>query len=67
MVAFLATKPEQHVLDQLFVSPDAKGKGLGTRLLRLAVAEMPGGFRLRHGERRSLRLLRSPQTAAQPH
>ena len=35
------------MLDQLFVSPDAQGKSLGTRLLRLAMAEMPGGFRLR--------------------
>jgi GNAT superfamily N-acetyltransferase len=41
IVGFLATKPAISVLDQLFVTPDMKGKGIGKALLASAKAEMP--------------------------
>jgi GNAT superfamily N-acetyltransferase len=41
IVGFLATKPVISVLDQLFVAPDMKGKGIGKALLASAKAEMP--------------------------
>jgi GNAT superfamily N-acetyltransferase len=47
IVGFSATKPEQSVLDQLFVSPSAKGTGVGSTLLILAKQQMPDGFWLR--------------------
>jgi ribosomal protein S18 acetylase RimI-like enzyme len=50
IVGFLATRPIEGVLDQLFISPEAKGCGIGTALLKLAMTEMPDGFRLRAAE-----------------
>jgi ribosomal protein S18 acetylase RimI-like enzyme len=50
IIGFLATRPKEGVLDQLFITPDAKGRGIGTRLLELARTEMSGGFRLRAAE-----------------
>src|SRR5580658_3872656 len=47
VVGFLATKPTEGVLDQLFISPGAKGKGIGSTLLKRAMKEMPNGFWLR--------------------
>jgi len=47
VVGFLATKPTKGVLDQLFINPSAKGRGIGTALLKRAMTEMPGGFWLR--------------------
>jgi ribosomal protein S18 acetylase RimI-like enzyme len=47
VIGFLATKPTEGVLDQLFVSPNAKGRGIGTALLKRAMTEMPDGFWLR--------------------
>lgn len=47
IIAFLATKPFESVLDQLFVSPEAQGRGVGLHLLQLASKEMPNGFTLR--------------------
>lgn len=38
-VGFLATTPNDRVLDQLFVSPTAKGRGIGAVLLHLAMAD----------------------------
>ncbi len=47
VVGFLATKPTEGVLDQLFINPSAKGRGIGTALLKRAMTEMPDGFWLR--------------------
>jgi ribosomal protein S18 acetylase RimI-like enzyme len=47
VVGFLATKPTEGVLDQLFISPSAKNRGIGTALLKRAMTEMPDGFWLR--------------------
>jgi ribosomal protein S18 acetylase RimI-like enzyme len=47
LVGFLATEPAVSVLDQLFIAPDMKRKGIGKALLARAKAEMPDGFTLR--------------------
>ncbi|MDP3175012.1 MAG: GNAT family N-acetyltransferase [Phenylobacterium sp.] len=47
IVGFLAVKPATKVLDQLFITPSAKGMGIGTALLQKAMALMPAGFTLR--------------------
>lgn len=46
LVGFLALKPEQRCLDQLFVVPQHKGSGIGTRLFAWAEEAMPAGFSL---------------------
>jgi len=46
LVGFVAIKPAVSVLDQLFVSPDHLGGGVGRALLGHAMAEMPAGFTL---------------------
>ncbi|MEY8831494.1 N-acetyltransferase family protein [Sedimentitalea sp. XS_ASV28] len=46
IIGFLAVCPEQRVLSQIFVRPDFIGRGLGSCLLRLAMAQMPSGFTL---------------------
>jgi ribosomal protein S18 acetylase RimI-like enzyme len=50
IIGFLATRPKEAVLDQLFIDPEAKGRGIGTALLKLAMTEMPDGFQLRAAE-----------------
>ena len=47
IVGFLAMRPCDGVLDQLFLAPDAQGKGIGSMLLGLARVAMPNGFWLR--------------------
>lgn len=50
VMGLLAIKPAEGVLDQLSVSPAAKGRGIGTELLPLVMVKMPGGFWLRTAE-----------------
>lgn len=47
MVAMLALRPDAAILDQLFVSPEEQGKGVGRALMNFVKKEMPGGFLLR--------------------
>lgn len=47
IAAMLAVRLEDHHLDQLFVSPDFQGRGLGGRLLRFARSLMPDEIWLR--------------------
>src|SRR5260221_7834373 len=47
LVGFLALKPGDACLDQLFISPEAQGSGVGRALLDLAKGQMPAGFLLR--------------------
>ncbi len=44
MVGFLAMAPKERRLDQLFVAPEAQGRGVGHRLFEVARQAMPGGF-----------------------
>ena len=57
IIGFLALLPEQAVLDQLFLRPDAVGGGIGKRLFAVAKAAMPNGFTLftRPGNARACR------------
>ncbi len=45
--AMMALIKKDNHLDQLFVDPPHKGRGIGARLLNLAKAEMPNGMWLR--------------------
>jgi ribosomal protein S18 acetylase RimI-like enzyme len=47
VVGMLALKPCDATLDQIFVSPNEQGRGIGRALLDVAKRAMPGGFRLR--------------------
>lgn len=47
LVGFLALKPGDACLDQLFISPEAQGSGVGLALLDLAKRRMLAGFWLR--------------------
>ena len=47
IVAFLAIKPTEKVLDQLFVTPSFQVIGIGLALLQTAKEQMPDGFWLR--------------------
>lgn len=47
VVGILALKKSDAVLDQLFVLPSARHRGVGRLLLRQAMREMPQGFSLR--------------------
>lgn len=47
IVAFMATKPAEGILDQLFVLPKAQGRNIGSGLLQRALEQMPKGFWLR--------------------
>jgi putative acetyltransferase len=47
LVGFLALKPAAGCLDQLFVSPEAQGLGIGRLLLDFAKERLPGGLWLR--------------------
>jgi putative acetyltransferase len=57
IVGFVAIKPKQAVLAELFVRPGALGGGIGQRLLAHAIAAMPDGFTLytRSGNTRATR------------
>ena len=44
LVGFLALRPEQGQLHQLFVAPDAQGQGIGRQLLDHAKRQLPDGF-----------------------
>ena len=46
IVGFLAVDAENKVLSQIFNRPDLIGSGLGVRLLRAAMKQMPNGFTL---------------------
>jgi putative acetyltransferase len=46
VVGFIAMKPSEAVLDQLFVRPGSIGGGVGQALLSHAKAAMTGGFTL---------------------
>ena len=46
VIGFVAIKPKEAVLDQLFVRPGSLGRGIGQALLAHAVAAMPDGFTL---------------------
>jgi putative acetyltransferase len=46
IVGFLAIKPAEGVLAELFVRPEAIGSGVGRALLGRAVEDMPAGFTL---------------------
>ena len=57
IVGMVALKPDEAVLDQIFVLPSEQRQGVGRALLDLAKSEMPRGFTLRaaaanHGGRR---------------
>jgi ribosomal protein S18 acetylase RimI-like enzyme len=45
-LGFLAIRPKDRLLSELFLWPDCRGQGIGARLLAHAKARMPGGFRL---------------------
>jgi GNAT superfamily N-acetyltransferase len=47
IIAFLAIKPAQAILDQLFVLPSRQRLGAGSLLLACAMRDMPDGFTLR--------------------
>jgi GNAT superfamily N-acetyltransferase len=47
IVGFLAVDGGASILDQLFIAPDAQGRGIGSALLKQAMTKMPGGFTLR--------------------
>ena len=49
LIGFLALKPDQNWLDQLFIAPECQGKGIGAQLLGYAKSQMPDGFKLRTG------------------
>lgn len=57
IVGFVAIKPEQAVLAELFVRPGSLGGGIGRALLAQAIEAMPGGFMLytRSGNERARR------------
>lgn len=46
VAGFLASRPDQAILDELFVRPDFIGFGVGRVLLAHAMATMPDGFTL---------------------
>ncbi|WP_182086928.1 GNAT family N-acetyltransferase [Aureimonas sp. ME7] len=46
VLGFVALKPDERVLDQLFVRPDAVGTGIGRQLIDEAKRRMPDGFTL---------------------
>ena len=46
LLGFVATRPAQKMLAELFVCPAHLGRGIGKALLHHAMAEMPGGFTL---------------------
>jgi GNAT superfamily N-acetyltransferase len=47
LLGFMALKPADHCLDQLFIAPHAKRRGIGKSLFSHAKTAMPKGFWLR--------------------
>jgi GNAT superfamily N-acetyltransferase len=47
IVGMLALKPASAILDQLFVLPAERGRGVGKALLDMAKSVLQGGFELR--------------------
>ena len=47
IVGLLAMLPQEHVLDQLFVAPEAQRQGIGAALLEEAKRDLAEGFRLK--------------------
>jgi GNAT superfamily N-acetyltransferase len=47
LAGFLALKPASRCLDQLFVAPQAQGRGIGRALLDFAKDRLPNGLWLR--------------------
>ena len=47
---FMALRPHDNCLDQLFMAPTAKGQGLGSKLMDLAKQRLPDGMWLRTAE-----------------
>lgn len=50
LAGFMALRPHDACLDQLFMAPTAKGQGVGTRLIDLAKQRLPDGMWLRTAE-----------------
>jgi GNAT superfamily N-acetyltransferase len=80
VVGLLAMKPNDSVLDQIFVTPTEQRKGIGGVLVNVAKQAMPNGFTLRMDasnekarrfyEKHGLRLLREgihPRTGIPVH
>ncbi len=44
LVGFLALKPATSCLDQIFVAPQAQGRGVGLALLNFAKQQLPAGL-----------------------
>jgi ribosomal protein S18 acetylase RimI-like enzyme len=53
IVAMLAIRPRDNHLDQIFVAPDHKGRGIGKKLLALCRTRMPDEMWLRADLRNS--------------
>lgn len=47
IIAMLAIKPSEAILDQIFVLTEAQGRGVGLKLFEFAKSLMPDGFSLR--------------------
>ncbi|MBX3480419.1 MAG: GNAT family N-acetyltransferase [Caulobacter sp.] len=50
LTGFMALRPRDNCLDQLFMAPAAKGRGFGGDLIDLAKQRLPGGMWLRTAE-----------------
>ena len=50
LAGFMALRPHDNCLDQLFMAPSAKGQGLGSKLMDLAKQRLPDGMWLRTAE-----------------
>jgi len=44
LLGFLALAPAEQRLDQIFIAPDAQGRGVGSTLFEIARARFPEGF-----------------------
>ena len=50
LAGFMALRPHDNCLDQLFMAPTAKAQGLGSKLMDLAKQRLPDGMWLRTAE-----------------